>query len=181
MKKFVLMMGFICFLTGMSASALNIETKSSHVVLVNGTRIDTNYISQITFNDSNDTTSITFLDGKITTFRTDYNEYQLIQQACYPAESSSSNSYDTYTTPPSVYYRSWEPYGGIYYVNNHNNCSNNNGHTRNNNGHTSAHSGTNSGSSSTTIPANAAVMPSNSTNNSNGQLRFERQPVSLFH
>lgn len=179
MKKFVLIAVFILILTGMSANALTIETKSSHVVLINGTRIDSNYISQITFNDSNDTTSITFENGKIITFKTNYNEYLQIQQACYPSEYSNSNTDGTYTTPPSVYWPGWgNNYNvsrPIYYNNGNTNVYT---HTNNNTNNSNGNSGTSSGSHSTTLPSNAIMAPSASAHSQ--PLIFESHSITHF-
>lgn len=141
MKRVILIAGFIFCLMGLSAHALTIETKSSHVVLVNGTRIDTNDISQIDYSDSNDTTSIHFLNGKIITFRTSYNDYLQIYQACYPSEGPSASNTSSYTLYYPIYgYNMRDRYStDPYYIYNHNHnssSSHGNNNTNNNNGNT---------------------------------------------
>lgn len=173
MKKFFLLVLVLFSLTVISANAFSIETISSHVVKINGTRIDMDTVKDVVYSKSNGTTKFYFANGNITTFNTSYNEYLQIHQACYPVNNSdaanyNTNYYGTYgqTYPRNVYYAG---YDGYYYEYNYNRTppSSNNSNTGSN-----TNTNTNTQPSSGNIPANAIMAPTQSQDNYG--TRFER-------
>lgn len=104
MKKLLVLIGFVLFLTVNAAKAFTIDVQPT-LININGTFIYRSSIKRIDYSSMDGTTYIYLKDGNVLSFYTDYNEYSEINRAYHTV----SVSQHTYITPYYGYYQGYYP------------------------------------------------------------------------